>query len=111
MRQSPVEPPLSGQEDISGRIFTASASMVGICLTSIGLFRISDRLKGIGTLADELLAVDAVGFLMSCLLAYLALKSRDRQWRESIERVADAIFLLGLCLMVMISGLIVAEFV
>ena len=98
-------------ENISGRIFAASSSMVGICLTAIGLFRISDRLKGIGTIADELLAVDAVGFLVSCFLAYLALKTEDLRQRASIERIADGIFLLGLGLMVVVCALIAYEFI
>ena len=46
------------EQNISNHIFSASVTMVGVCLTAIGLFRISYRLKSINTVADELLALD-----------------------------------------------------
>jgi hypothetical protein len=56
-------------EDISIHIFIASAGLVGVCLTVIGLIRVVLTIKGGVTLADDLLAVDAFSFLVSRLLS------------------------------------------
>ena len=99
------------EEDISVHIFTASAAMVGVCLTVIGLFRISNKLRDIGSIGDELLAIDAMVFLASCILSYLALRVRKQQRRYHLERLADGIFFTGLCLMAVICALIAYELV
>ena len=119
MRPDPQDPAGSLQEsrrelreqDIAVHIFTASVAMVGVCLTVIGLFRISNKLRQIGTIGDELLAIDALAFLGSAFLAYLALRHPDRSRRERIERIADVIFLTALSTMVVVCALIAYELV
>lgn len=99
------------EDDISVHIFGVSAAMVGACLTVIGLFRLTDKLRNVGSVGDEILAVDAVVFLTSCVLSYLALRARrTRRWVR-IERAADLLFLSGLCLMAVVCALIAYEFV
>ena len=99
------------EDDISVHIFTASAAMVGVCVTVIGLFRISNRMKGISTIGDDVLALDAFLFLLSCILAYLALRTRRQQRRYRLEIFADRIFLAGLSVMVIICALLAYELV
>lgn len=65
------------EEDICIHIFTVSSAMVGVCLTVIGLIRVVITLGKADTLADDLLAGDALLFLISCLLSYAALRSRS----------------------------------
>ena len=55
--------------------------MVGVCLTVIGLIRVVITLGKADTLADDLLASDALLFLTSCLLSYSALRVRSFQRR------------------------------
>ncbi len=99
------------EDDVSVHIFGVSAAMVGACLTVIGLFRLTDKLRNISSFGDEMLAVDAVVFLASCVFSYLALRARrNRRWVR-IERVADLLFLCGLCLMAVVCALIAYEFV
>jgi len=95
------------EEDISIHIFTVSASMVGVCLTVIGIVNIIIRGQNITTIADDLLAVDALVFLCSCMLSYWALRSRSKRRMVRVERIADTIFLIGLFSMVVICGIIV----
>jgi len=95
------------EEDICIHIFTVSASMVGVCLTVIGIVNIVISIKKITTIADDLLAVNAFIFLCSCLLSYWALRARSKRRMHQVERIADLIFLIGLLLMVVICGLIV----
>lgn len=94
------------EADICIHIFTVSAAMVGVCLTVIGLIRVVISLRKADTIADDLLAADAVLFLFSCLLSYWALRRRSHRRRHGVERAADAIFILALLGMVAISGYI-----
>jgi hypothetical protein len=90
------------EEDISIHIFTVSAGMVGVCLTVIGLLRVVITLRKADTVADNLLAFDAVLFLMACLSAYWALRTRSRRRMHLVERFADFVFIVALLLMVVI---------
>ena len=60
------------EEDICIHIFTVSSAMVGVCLTVIGLVRVVITLGKADTLADDLLAGDALLFLVSCFVSYAA---------------------------------------
>lgn len=99
------------EEDVSIHIFTASAAMVGVCLTVIGLLRVVLSIRGGTTLADDLLALDAILFLVACLLAYFALRTRSARRMHRIERLADSLFITGLTLMVVVCSIIVYELV
>lgn len=94
------------EEDISIHIFSASSAMVGVCLTVIGLLRVFITIKKINTLADDILAIDALLFLISCLLSYWALRTRISHRMLLVERLADMVFILGLLLMVTVCILI-----
>ena len=97
------------EEDISIHIFTASAALVGVCLTVIGLIRVVVATINVDTIADNLLAVDALLFLASCLLAYWALRTRSIRRMYRVERLADAIFIAGLLLMTGVCSIIAYE--
>jgi hypothetical protein len=99
------------EEDVCIHIFTASAAMVGVCLTVIGLIRVVLTIHGGQTLADDLLAVDSLLFLASCLLSYFSLRTRRIRRMYHVERVADGIFIIGLVLMVFVCAIIVYEIV
>jgi hypothetical protein len=101
------DPKLHLEEDISIHIFTVSASLVGVCLTVIGIIHLINGLLKINIIVDDLLAVDAFVFLCSCLLSYWALRTRTKRRMHLIERIADAVFLIGLVTMVVASGFIV----
>ena len=92
--------------DLCLLIFSVSAALLGVCLTVLGIFKLLTQIKELQTYGDDLLAVDAVLFLISCLLSYWALRTRGRQRVRSLEIVADVIFLIALCLMALICGLI-----
>jgi hypothetical protein len=94
------------EEDISIHIFDTSATMVGVCLTVIGVFKLILRLKTVTTWADDLLFLDAMLFLSSCGLAYWALRTRSVKRRHLTEKIADLIFLGALTLMTAICALI-----
>ncbi len=93
------------EADLCLHIFSVSAALVGVCLTVIGLIRIVVTTTRIGTIADDLLVIDAMLFMVSCLLSYWALRARSMRRMHRIERVADAVFLTGLLLMTIVCGL------
>ncbi len=94
------------EEDISIHIFTVSSAMVGVCLTVIGLIRVVITLGKADTIADDLLAADASLFLVACLLSYSALRTRSKRRMHRRERIADAVFIAAMILMVVICGFI-----
>ena len=94
------------EQDICIHIFTVSSAMVGVCLTVIGLIRVVITLGRANTLADDLLAGDALLFLISCLLSYWALRSRSLRRMHRLEKIADGIFILAMIGMVIVCALI-----
>ena len=94
------------EEDICIHIFTVSAAMVGVCLTVIGVIRVVITIGRADTLADDLLACDALLFLTSCLLSYGALRARSFRRMHRIERTADVVFITAMVVMTLICGFI-----
>lgn len=92
------------EEDICIHIFTVSSAMVGVCLTVIGLVRVVITLGKADTIADDLLAGDALLFLVSCFLSYAALRSRGARRMHKMERAADGVFIFAMTLMVAICA-------
>ena len=87
-------------DDLCIHIFTVSAGMVGVCLTVIGLIRFIISFRRIDTVADDILAANAVLFLIACLVSYAALRTRKRARVIRLEHAADAIFLFAMAVMV-----------
>ena len=94
------------EHDICIHIFTVSSAMAGVGLTVIGLIRVVITLGRADTLADDLLAGDALLFLISCLLSYWALRSRSLRRMHRLEKIADGIFIIAMIGMVIICALI-----
>jgi hypothetical protein len=88
------------QSELCVHIFSVSAGLVGVCLTVIGLVRIVQELQDVDTLA-----VDSLGFLAACLLAYLALRAGEPR-RSRLEHWPDLVFraalvgMAGACAMI-----------
>src|SRR4030081_1618127 len=82
------------EESICIHIFTVSSAMVGVCLTVIGLVRVVITLGKADSLADDLLAGDALLFLISCFLSYATLCSRRLRRIHRIELASDAVFIV-----------------
>ena len=85
-------------DNICVHIFTASAAMVGVCLTVIGIIRVVISLRRSNLFADDLLAVNAMLYLVSCLLSYWALRTRNVARNHRLEHAADTLFLIALTL-------------
>ncbi|MCU1380750.1 MAG: hypothetical protein JWN29_3733 [Acidimicrobiales bacterium] len=100
------------ENDVSVHVFTVSAAMVGVCLTVIGIIQISEHLStNYTSIADVLLAMNAVCFLAACLLSYRSLRSPSNPRRKVFESYADVLMMAGLVAMTVISVLIAVSFV
>lgn len=77
--------------------------------TVIGIFQIG-TLRKISSISDKLLAIDAAALLISCILSYIALRTRTQNRRHRIEKLADFTFIGGLSLMAIVCCLIAYAF-
>ena len=90
-------------------VLQVSATQVGICLTGIGLVRLIGQSGVISKAADDVLALNALGFLVTGVVAYLAMRAASAERQRRLERVADVLFLLCLALMVLVGLLLAYE--
>jgi hypothetical protein len=95
--------------ELSVHILSVSAALVGVCLTVIGVLQVVPRPLGLHGMTDNVLATDAVLFLLACLFAYGSLRSGSASRRRALEQVADGCFLWALVVMTCVAGAIAFE--
>jgi hypothetical protein len=95
--------------DITIHVFTVSATLVGVCLTVIGIFFMSRRLSHVKSFGEVLIAIDALLFLVACFLSYTALRMRRKERQHRQERLAEEVFFAALAFMVFICGFVIYE--
>ncbi len=76
-------------------VFSVSAAMVGVCLTAIGILRLVAAQTKAQTLGDDLLAMDAVVFVVCTSLAFWSFKTPHLATRRRLRVVVDTLFLVG----------------
>jgi len=87
-------------------VFTISAGLVGVCLTAIGLLRVVTAHSRVGTIGDELLAADAMLFMVCCCLSFWSFKTAHARRRRRLRTAVDVLFMLALTAMVVVCALI-----
>lgn len=93
-------------DDICVHIFAASAAMIGVCITVIGIFQVVVALKREDAVGDDLLAINAVLYLTTAILSYWGLRTRKLNRNHLLEQVSDALFLIALAFTTVVAGLI-----
>ncbi len=76
-----------------------ASAMVGVCLTGIGLLHVTLTLRARQTVADDLLSIDALLFLIATLSSYFALRVQGTRRLHWLERIADATFIAAMLLL------------
>lgn len=94
----------STSEKLAVHILPTSATMVGVCLTAIGLAKLVEQSRGASNI-DEFLALDSVLFCVATLLSYSSIRWVGRRRAARYERIADYIFSVGMVAMVVICVL------
>ena len=95
------------ESNLCVHLMSVSAGMVGVCLTVIGLFKLIGNLQGARTIANDLVAIDALLFVAVCILSYVGMRTAKRKWRQRLEKTADLLFLAALSFMAIICSIIV----
>ncbi len=92
------------------RLLPVSASLAGLSVAAVTLFRLSDKSARLVTFADDLLVICAVLFLLSTYLIFWALRSRHVQRTRQLARLVDFVFLIALTTLVCVGFLLVYAF-
>ena len=82
------------------QLLTLCGTLAGICITGVTLFRTLGRASLPETVADDVLAVSALLFLLCTYLIFFALRTSHYRIARGMENVAEALFLAALTGMV-----------
>jgi hypothetical protein len=84
-------------------LLSVSAAMVGVCLTAISLVSVFDALRKLEGIVDDLLAIGALLFSIVTLLSFLGIRTNVRKSWPRYTLVLDALFCIGITMMVIAS--------
>jgi hypothetical protein len=96
---APQREPAAAAQDHTPQIFGVSAGLTGVSLSGIGLFAILSHIRSVQSLGEELLALNATVFALSCVSAYLTMKAGLPQRKRRFQLCAEGLFVFGLILM------------
>jgi hypothetical protein len=74
------------------QLLTLWGTLAGICITGVTLFRTLGRASLPETVADDVLAVSALLFLLCTYLIFFALRTSHYRIARGMENVAEALF-------------------
>jgi hypothetical protein len=94
------------EHDLTMHVFSISAGMVGVCLTAIGILRLVTVQTKVQTLGDEILAVDAVLFVLACFLSFWSFKTSRAGSRQKLRWTIDVLFMVALVVMAGVCAII-----
>jgi hypothetical protein len=98
-------PESSPNSPITAHILPTSATMIGVCITVIGLVRVIEATDEVSTVIDKVVAGDSLLFLAAAVMSYLSMRSgRNRRY---LENYADVVFMVALGVLAM-AGFLVA---
>lgn len=89
------EPP-SLDDDICVHIFSVSATMVGVCLTVIGIIRVLLTLRQENLIIDDLVAINMLFYVISAFCSYWSLRIHRTRRGRRMMHIADYVFLAAL---------------
>jgi hypothetical protein len=81
---------------LSAHILPTSATMIGVCMTVMSIGHLGPR-DDLRLVIDRMLAIDALVFLASALLSFIAMRSRRSGVR--LEAWGEMVFIAGLGLL------------
>ncbi len=94
---------------LSGHILPASATLIGVCVTLVGLVKVVEVKTG-NSQVDEYAALGAIAFLTCSVASYLSMRcSANENLSYWLEQVADANFIAGLIAITLIATLFAYE--
>lgn len=88
----------------STHILNTSSNLLGFCLIVLTSLKISKMSET--TMIDECTGVTSILLMVSSLMSFLAIRSKNVRLSESYERIADVVFLIALVLIFLITFLV-----
>ena len=95
------------KRNISKHILPTAANLLGLCFVILGMVRI--YAVGHQTLLDEMAALSMLLFLSACLFSYASIRAKNKS--ERYEKIADALFIVGLTFITFMAIVIAFEIV
>ena len=89
------------------RLLPMSASLAGLSVGAVTLFRLTDKSVRLATFADDLLVICAALFLLSTYFIFWALRSRKLGRTRWLARLVDGLFLIALTGLVLVGFMMV----
>ena len=93
--------------DVLLRLLSVTASLAGLCMAALGFIEYGSPDAALRTVADEVIAFDALLFVCCVYLILWALRTRDVPLAYRLGRVVDWVFLLALTTMLLAAAYIV----
>lgn len=85
-------------------LLTLSGTMAGLSITGVTLFYTVGRSSAAGTIADDILAVCSLLFLICTYLIFFALRTKKPSVAATLEKAVDILFSVAL------TGMVAAGF-
>jgi hypothetical protein len=82
------------------QLLSVSGTLAGLAITGVAMFRSLGRETMSTTIADDLLAIAALIFLLCSYIIFFGLRTEREALARKFERFVDLLFLLGLTVMV-----------
>ena len=86
------------------QLLSLSGTLAGLCITGVTLFHTLGSFSAQETLADDILAISALIFLLCTYIIFFALRTQRETLALTLEKVVDTLFLLAL------TGMVAAGF-
>lgn len=93
------------QRDELLHLLALSGTLAGLSITGVTLLRTLGKAFVVQTIADDVLALSALLFLLCTHAIFFALRTRRSALARTLENVADALFLFAL------TGMVAAGFI
>ena len=87
------------------QLLSLSGTLAGLSITGVAFFHTLGEANAPQTIADDLLAISALLFLLCTYTIFFGLRTHRRELARKLENVSDTLFLLGL------TGMIASGFI
>ncbi|WP_123812250.1 hypothetical protein [Ottowia oryzae] len=103
-RPEPVGPPERNprtwmREELL-QLLSVAGTLAGLSITAVALLHSVGQKQTSSTIADDVLVLSALLFLLCTYAIFIALRTRRPGWARRLEQVADVLFLLAMTGMV-----------
>jgi hypothetical protein len=114
--ENPVTPPavdarlvqaVARNRDVLLRLLSVTASLAGLCMAALGFIEYGSPDAALRTIADEVIAFDALLFVCCVYLILWALRTQDVARAYRLGRIVDWVFLVALTTMLLAAAYIV----